>query len=250
MPSPPKYMKLYEQLKSEISDGAYPLGHLMPTEDQLCESYNVSRYALREAMARLESEGMIKRRRGSGSRVISLVANSSARHAVASREDLMNYASSTRMDWQSQTRVRTDGALARLLGCDEMREWQVLSGTRYGEDDQPLALVDLYVDPERVTIPENTDFGDQPVYRWLETHHNLVPCAVSQDIRATRLSHDQAAELKCAAEAPVLEVIRRYFDQNNTMYQISRSTYRARDFVLNFRFQLQPDQQDIPEVRH
>lgn len=250
MPTSPKHLKLYEQLKSEIGLGEYPLGELMPTEDQLCSNYSVSRYTLREAMARLESEGLIKRRRGSGSRVISQVANSSFRHGVTSRQDLMNYASSTTMEWKNQEYIRTDGSLARLLGCDEMREWQTLSGVRYGDDGQPLALVDVYVDPQRATIPRDVEFNNEPVYRWLESQHGLVPHAVSQDIRASRLTQAQAQQLNDAVDAPVLEIIRRYFDENNTMYEISRSTYRARDFVLNYRFQLQPEPHEQPEVRH
>ncbi len=61
---------LYELFKSRIADGDYPVGELLPTEKQLCEKLSTSRYALREAMARLEADGLIQRKRGSGSTVL------------------------------------------------------------------------------------------------------------------------------------------------------------------------------------
>lgn len=237
----PSYMKLYDLLKSQITEGEFPVGTQIPTEEQLCKDHNVSRYALREALSRLETDGLIRRRRGSGSTVVRRMPLSTFRQGVASREDLLNYAFSTRMEWESQDMIRTDGNLARLLGCDEMREWQRMMGIRLGDDNQPLALVEVYVDAERATIPEKTDFGPSPIYQWLETNHDLTPFAVSQDIRATRLTQRQAEQLKDVPDACVLEVIRRYFDDNSAIYLISRSTYRSRDFVLNHRFQLKPE---------
>lgn len=235
----PNYIKLYETLKGQITEGHFPVGSQIPTEEKLCQSLAASRYSVREALQKLENEGLIKRRRGSGSTVMSRMPSSTFRHGMASREDLMSYASATRMEWHDQDLVRTDGKLARLLGCDEMREWQRMRGTRYEEDGHILALVEVFVDTERATIPEKTDFGARPIYEWLEKHHGLAPFAVSQDIRATRLTRNQAEQLGETPDASVLEVIRRYFDNDNSIYLISRSTYRSRDFVLNHRFQLE-----------
>ncbi len=230
--------KLYDLFRSRIADGYYPVRELLPTEKQLCEELGASRYALREAMARLESEGMIKRRRGSGSTVLRRLPSAISRSGVASREDLLNYASTTSMQWNSGELIRTDGKLARRLGCDEARQWQSMSGLRLDEDDEPLALVNVYVDAEYAALPEPKKLGRKPIYQWLESAHGLRPHAVSQDIRATRLAARQAEELRDVAEASALEVIRRYFDADGAIFLISQSIYRSQDFVLNHVFYL------------
>ncbi len=229
---------IYELFKSRIADGGYPIGELLPTEKQLCEELATSRYALREAMARLEAEGLIQRRRGSGSTVLRRLPLAIHRSGVHSREDLLNYASATSMQWNPGELIRTDSKLARRLGCDEAREWQYMNGIRLDEDSEPLALVHVYLDAELAPLPEPGQLGRKPIYQWLEKEHGLRPYAVSQDIRATRLGARQAGELRDVAEAPVLEVIRRYFDSSGAIILISQSIYRSRDFVLNNLFYL------------
>jgi DNA-binding GntR family transcriptional regulator len=234
--SGPAQGELYDLLRTRIADGDYAVGQLLPTEKALCNELGASRYALREAMARLEADGLVRRRRGSGSTVLRRLPLATFQSGVTSREDLLNYASATFMKWGDRELVRTDGKLARRLGCDEARQWQFMAGVRHEEDGEPLALVSVYVDTERATLPEVKALGRKPVYQWLEKEHELKPDAVSQDIRATRLTVRQAEVLRDVAEAPALEVIRRYFDAEGAIYLISQSVYRSRDFVLNHRF--------------
>ena len=67
-----KYMEIAAQLRRQILDGAYPAGSLLPTEQQLCSFYQVSRQTIRTALQTLSDEGLILRRQGSGSRVLDL----------------------------------------------------------------------------------------------------------------------------------------------------------------------------------
>ena len=61
-----RYLQLYAALSQELADGNIDPGALMPSEPSLVRKYRVSRTTVRRALARLESEGKIVRRRGSG----------------------------------------------------------------------------------------------------------------------------------------------------------------------------------------
>ena len=67
-----KYKEIAAQLRLQILDGLYPSGSLLPTEQQLCSLYNVSRQTIRTALQCLADDGLIQRRQGSGSRVLDL----------------------------------------------------------------------------------------------------------------------------------------------------------------------------------
>jgi len=67
----PAYRPIYDKIRDRLTSGDFAAGTLLPTEDQLCEEYKVSRYALREALRLLERQGLIERRRGAGTRVLS-----------------------------------------------------------------------------------------------------------------------------------------------------------------------------------
>jgi GntR family transcriptional regulator len=57
---------LYEHLSGALNDGTIPAGAALPSEPELVARYKLSRTTVRRALARLEEEGRIVRRRGSG----------------------------------------------------------------------------------------------------------------------------------------------------------------------------------------
>lgn len=61
--------QVYEIILKSISDGTYPAGTLLPSENQLAERFNVSRPTIRAAFARLVERGYVKRQRGVGTYV-------------------------------------------------------------------------------------------------------------------------------------------------------------------------------------
>ena len=60
------YAGIAGAIRKKIEDGEYPLGSRLPSERELAEKFYVNRMTIRRALAVLESEGMIKRRQGSG----------------------------------------------------------------------------------------------------------------------------------------------------------------------------------------
>jgi GntR family transcriptional regulator len=57
---------LYEHLSGALNDGTIPAGGALPSEPELVARYKLSRTTVRRALGRLEEEGRIIRRRGSG----------------------------------------------------------------------------------------------------------------------------------------------------------------------------------------
>lgn len=58
--------QLVESLRDRIRDGEWGEGDRLPTEAQLAEEYSVSRYTVRTALNRLETQGMTITRHGLG----------------------------------------------------------------------------------------------------------------------------------------------------------------------------------------
>jgi len=62
----PLYYQLENILREKIKSGEYRPGDPFPTEDQLVQSYRVSRITVRQALASLEKDRLIIRTRGKG----------------------------------------------------------------------------------------------------------------------------------------------------------------------------------------
>lgn len=65
----PKYQSVADSLRQEIEHGQYSNQQLLPTEQLLCQRFQISRQTVRRALSLLEDEGLITRRQGSGSRL-------------------------------------------------------------------------------------------------------------------------------------------------------------------------------------
>ena len=61
-----RYYELYELLSGALNDGTILPGDALPSEPELVARHRLSRTTVRRALARLEEEGRIERRRGSG----------------------------------------------------------------------------------------------------------------------------------------------------------------------------------------
>ena len=73
--------QVYEIILDKIIAGQYPLGERLPSESVFAESLDVSRPIVREALARLRSDGIVSSRRGAGTFVTRKPANEFARFA-------------------------------------------------------------------------------------------------------------------------------------------------------------------------
>jgi len=62
-------LKIERTIENAIREKKLPIGSKLPTERELCESFGVSRTALREALRRLSARGLITIQKGSGMHV-------------------------------------------------------------------------------------------------------------------------------------------------------------------------------------
>jgi DNA-binding GntR family transcriptional regulator len=68
----PQYRQLYEALRKQIIDGIYKPGDLLPSENDLCSQFGITRPTVRHALDALLNEGMIRKHQGKGSIVYGL----------------------------------------------------------------------------------------------------------------------------------------------------------------------------------
>ena len=65
----PKYLQVADTLRREIARGVFRDGQTLMTEEDLRQRFDVSRQTIRQAIALLEDDGLVDRRRGSGTYV-------------------------------------------------------------------------------------------------------------------------------------------------------------------------------------
>jgi GntR family phosphonate transport system transcriptional regulator len=77
----PIYIQIAEKLRQNIHQGVYQIGEQLPTETKLAEQFAVNRHTLRQAIALLKNEGLLRVDRGRGT----FVAAKTIRYAIGKR---------------------------------------------------------------------------------------------------------------------------------------------------------------------
>ncbi|MBQ9032084.1 MAG: GntR family transcriptional regulator [Parasporobacterium sp.] len=164
-----KYKQIADTLRSGIQNGSYK--QTLPTEQQLCEQFQVSRQTIRQALAVLQSEKLIERRQGSGSYIRETAEESSERLSAATPAERLSIAvvttyisdyifpgilreieselaanNSTPLLFATQNQVATERRILNTLLEMDVLDGVLVEGTKTGFPNPNLDLYQKLID--------------------------------------------------------------------------------------------------------
>lgn len=232
-PRTPRYLELAATLREAILGGEFTGGRPFPTETALCERFGVSRFTVREALRRLEAEGLIARRRGSGTTVQPPSAYGGALHQPLSNVgELLQYAKGSKVSYVPQGSGPLPQAVADLVAQPIPGQWSAFRGVRRHADDRlPIAVTDAYFHEMLGDCIGAIDLAAGTLFSQIEQLAGIRIGKVTQDIQAIAADSRTAADLEIDEGAPVLRILRCYFDPKGTIFEISVSYHPGDRFA-------------------
>jgi DNA-binding GntR family transcriptional regulator len=231
----PRYLQLAAELRADILAGRFGAEQPFPTESELCSVHGVSRFTVREALRRLQNEGLIARRRGSGTVVQPAGARGGALHQPLSNVgEILQYARDTRVTYQPAGIGPLPGWLATSTGLPASGDWTLVQGVRTTVDgDQPIAATTAYFHELLGDAPARLDLAAGTLFSQIEALSGVSVGQVTQDIQAVIASADVARQLGIKRGAAVLRIIRCYRDARGHVFEISVSHHPGDRFVYS-----------------
>lgn len=227
----PRYLAVARDLKNAIQAGRHPVGSMLPTEVELCRTYDISRHTARDALRRLRDEGLIARRRGAGTTVIATGATPVFAQPLGGLDALLQYARDTRLELQGIALDTLGEEEAADLGRAAGETWLLLQGVRRATEGPPLATTRVYVRADLATLgPEMLEWP-RAFSELIEARTDVRVARVEQHITAVPLDADQAKKLRARTGQPALRTVRRYFDANDRLVLASDSIHPGDRFV-------------------
>lgn len=228
--------ELVDTIVRAIDEGRYPVGTLLPSEAQLQEEHDVTRYRMREAMASLRKLGVIDSRAGVGTTVLARNPAPFFVHSQQTLETIVEAARTTQLRLQRSGLVKTDERLAGLLRVEAGSTWFFMDTVRYLRGEHtPTGALWLYTRPEYAGIASRVEAWSGPVFKLIEQAYGVQVATVEQEIDADRLEAGLAARLQAEPGSPCLRVTRHWLDAAGKLVQCSvgiypqgRSRYRSR----------------------
>jgi DNA-binding GntR family transcriptional regulator len=218
MAAEPRYAQIFNTLTKRMQAGKYPVDMRLPTESELCDEFNASRFTVREALRRLVEQGMVQRRQGAGSVVVSTTPQVQYVHSLSSLSDLFQFALDTHYDLLSTAQITLDAKVATDLGVVTGERWQLVEGLRRHEKGgEAFCCVHSYIAPRAKSYVRELKRCVGPFYAHLANCTGEEILEVRQDIFGTPMSAKVAGHLKCDVDTIATCAFRRYITPKGTL---------------------------------
>lgn len=227
----PLYQQVARALKKEIVGGLYPVGSQLPTEDDLCTRFSVSRYTVREALRRLRDDNLVASRQGAGTVVVPQHSSSSYAQDVMSINDLVSWAAGRRFLIDSMQMLAIDAELGLRSGLANGEEWLVVHGFGHMDGvDCPFCSAEYFIHRDYAAVGRLLPRHTGPIFPLIEDLFGQTIVEVLQETGATLISPRLAQPLQVEAGTAGLEVRRSYKTSEGQIALVTISIHPAARF--------------------
>lgn len=211
-----RYLQIYGILKERIQQGVYDIGSYLPSENDLCATYGMTRTTIRRALGELQREGFIVREHGRGSRVrerrhaLGLLAVKGFSEAVGGnvrtrflQHPLLSPWPSS-LPWRPLEKERASPAIffERLRGV--------------GED--PVMLESNWISSSGLETILTTSFDDGSFFKTLSKRYLIEVTGSEQELRAIHADEKTATLLQIQPGEPILYISIRFSTSRSQLF--------------------------------
>lgn len=234
----PRYSEIEEILRAEIQSGVHKLGTRLPTEHELCRRFGVSRFTVRQALSRLREGGVLEARPGIGTIVMSPADRVTFVHTLSSMEELLQYPAETYRQHIEVQRIEATPEQAVMLRCSPGQHWVRLKAMRVARPSSaPIAMVDIYLLPKFEGVIDLPNPTGSSAVRQIEQHYDHRAAHAQVEIFVSRIDPQLAEPLMVEEGDPALIILRRYRDEDGTIFLVTYSVHPENRFSLNIEFE-------------
>jgi GntR family transcriptional regulator len=228
----PLYHQLHEILRSNILDGSWKPGDMLPPESELTQQYGLSRTTVRQVFDLLVNEGLVYRQRGRGTFVAHPTVEQSLVRIVSFTDDMRQRGFDPGTEVLTSNLLPAPRDIARKLQIDPGDELAHIERLRLA-DGEPMSIEESYLVHCHCPGILNYDYASNPLRVVLDRKYGIRWQRASQVIRALPAAKHYAERLSIPQETPLLCIERVSFSEQNTPVEYLRIYYRGDRYSLH-----------------
>lgn len=213
----PQYKKLYEILRRHIADGIYKEGDLLPSENELCDIYGLTRPTVRQALTELVQNGYIRKQQGKGSIInkmphgIGILSISGTTTALKNKDLKTLILDKPRPGPWPENFTFPLSELEIESGCIYMTRLRLLN-------EEPI-FFDINFIPN-INLPRFTsrNFENRSLFEILRRAYQIEIKGGEQNIKAINADNNVSTWLKIRHGDPVLHMERKFVTNRKEMH--------------------------------
>ena len=218
----PLYEQLRQALQDAITTGQLPAGSKMPTEEELCAQFNISRPVVRQAYNKLIEDDCVERMRGRGTFVRTVDLRSRyINKQLSFAEEMAFYNLPHRTTLIRQEWVTYQPELFSKLHLERNQRCLHLVRMRY-VSEKPHILVENYIPEYLCPGIEKHDFAANSLYKTLNEVYGERIVNSRRTIKALTANAEFSELFGVRRGSPVLSIENVSFDQLGRPIDYSR----------------------------
>ncbi|HEX2975702.1 MAG TPA: GntR family transcriptional regulator [Bacteroidales bacterium] len=231
----PQHRKLYETLRKHILEGVYSEGDLLPSENELCQLYGVTRPTVRQSLSSLANDGYISKHQGKGSivhtlpREIGILSVSGTTSAVGNRDLKTQIIVKPALIPWPENFMFPLSELEKESGCIYMERVRLLENEPIFYDINYIANINL----PRIT---SRSFENRSLFGILREHYNIEVKGGEQRIKAIPVNTKIGRFLRMKKDQPVLHLERKLETSNHGLFLYSSIYCNTEKYSIFGRF--------------
>jgi GntR family transcriptional regulator len=222
------YLQLYGIIKGRIERGEWAVESQIPTEEELCRLFDVSKATVRIAISELVREGYLRRRQGKGTFVCKRVIPEGLSMLTSFKEIMLEAGVVFETRVLAQTVMMLTDDLDLKLDVPDDKHIVYLRRVRFVEGE-PILLQDSYLPHAFCPTLLTEELERQSVLEFLEERCGVRVTRVRDYIEVTALSEEEARILGLPAGSPAL-LLEQYFYAGDAQVMYTRSIQRPERF--------------------
>ena len=222
------YLQLYEILKKKIENSEWPLGSQIPTEEDLCTMFNVSRATVRTAVLDLVRQGYLKRQQGKGT----FIARNSVSEGLTMLTNFRELLFEEGLPYTTTVLARTV-----MMPIDDMDSKLDISKDKHiiyikrmrHIDNEPVLLQESYVPYHICPLLLEEDMEHQSLFDLFEKKYGIKITKVKTYLEITFLKNEES-RLMGLPESAAAILLNQYFYSGETLIMYTHSIKRTDRF--------------------
>jgi len=232
----PMYQQLQDILKRKIVSEEWPVGTLIPTEQELIQEYQVSRTTVREAIIELVNQGLLQKKQGKGTLVMASRVEEQLEKLTGFAEEVVEkgYKHSARLLF-GEFRKNCFYELA-LLGLPDDAAVFFIDRIRLA-DNEPIAYERSCWPEDIGRLLQQEDLNTAAFYKVLEEKHGIILKEANETIHAVNATQSEADMLGIRPGEALLERRRVSYDIYGRAIEHTKTRYRSDKYAYKVNLQ-------------
>ncbi len=227
----PRYQQVMNYYQSLIESGQLIEGDKMPTEEEMCKLFNVSRITVRRALDGLTQEGYIYKLQGKGSYVTVKKTDMQLNRLQGFSEEMKSLGLEPSTILLSlEIKEPTESVAAELM-IESNQKVYCIERLRCA-DGIPIAIEHVHIAFFRFPGLDRYDLT-KSLYEILKYNYGCEKKKAVQCIKACSAPNDVANLLKIKPGKAVLQITRTTFEQDGIPFEYVKSIYRGDKYQFN-----------------